>query len=58
MNIKELKIEHDCEGSSRVLRGGSWRDAASNVRAAWRFSYVPGFRYFIFGFRLFLKGSA
>ncbi|QDU18944.1 SUMF1/EgtB/PvdO family nonheme iron enzyme [Urbifossiella limnaea] len=31
-------------GSSRTLRGGSWKDAARHCRAARRLSYAPGYQ--------------
>jgi iron(II)-dependent oxidoreductase len=39
-------------GSNRVCRGGSWDDVAGNVRAAYRLSASPGYRYDYLGFRL------
>jgi formylglycine-generating enzyme required for sulfatase activity len=40
-------------GSYRVIRGGSFRgNFARNLRADYRFGGVPGYRYFIIGFRL------
>ena len=36
---------------SRVLRGGSFFDQASNVRSAYRFSNVPAYRTTTVGFR-------
>ena len=46
------------EGSSRVLRGGSWDDSAGFCRSAYRFGGGPGDRILIFGFRLvFLPGQ-
>lgn len=39
-------------GSSRVLRGGSWRYYARNVRSAYRFRYEPGDRVGSTGLRL------
>jgi len=39
-------------GSSRVFRGGSWNDNASNCRVANRYDYSPGYRNYFFGFRL------
>jgi formylglycine-generating enzyme required for sulfatase activity len=35
----------------RVFRGGSWRDAAQDVRAAFRFHFVPSLRSSGLGFR-------
>ena len=40
------------DGSSRVLRGGSWDSYARDVRAAYRYWLDPGFRYRYCGFRL------
>ena len=40
------------EGQRRVVRGGSWNHTARNVRAAFRFGYVPGNRDVFLGFRL------
>ena len=40
-------------GGGRVLRGGSGgRDGPGDFRCAFRFCYVPGYRYFFFGFRV------
>jgi formylglycine-generating enzyme required for sulfatase activity len=39
-------------GSDRVLRGGAWNNDASGVRAAWRYYFDSGFRFFNSGFRL------
>lgn len=39
-------------GSGRVFRGGSWRDPAYCVRAAFRNWHHPGLRSFDLGFRL------
>ncbi|MBP5509884.1 MAG: SUMF1/EgtB/PvdO family nonheme iron enzyme, partial [Kiritimatiellae bacterium] len=39
-------------GTYRVLRGGSWRNRASNCRSADRGRYYPGSRYGHYGFRL------
>ena len=39
-------------GPSRVLRGGSWFDAAESVRSAYRYSNGPNSRSSGFGFRL------
>jgi formylglycine-generating enzyme required for sulfatase activity len=39
-------------GTYRVYRGGSWRISASNCRVAARYYYLPGDRYYDFGFRL------
>ena len=40
------------EGSSRVIRGGSWRDSAGGCRSAYRDGDVPGGRFHSLGFRL------
>jgi formylglycine-generating enzyme required for sulfatase activity len=37
--------------ADRVLRGGSWRDDARYVRAAYRLRYFPGYRISLIGFR-------
>ena len=39
-------------GSSRVIRGGSWLSLAGIVRAAYRLGYLPGTRDDCVGFRL------
>lgn len=38
-------------GQDRVLRGASWLDVPSNVRASYRVGSAPGNRYYNFGFR-------
>jgi hypothetical protein len=38
-------------GQERVLRGGSWNSDRDNLRASFRFKYVPGLRYNYVGFR-------
>jgi formylglycine-generating enzyme required for sulfatase activity len=40
------------EGTSRVLRGGSWLNPARYLRSACRLRDAPGFRYRYLGFRL------
>ena len=40
------------DGDARVIRGGSWSFVARGCRSAVRFSYEPGFRYDVLGFRL------
>ena len=40
------------EGQRRVVRGGSWGNAAQGVRAAYRLGYDPGGRDVYLGFRL------
>lgn len=39
------------KGSTRVNRGGSWGDDASNARAANRYNVAPGTRSYYLGFR-------
>jgi len=39
-------------GSYRVLRGGGWCSLARDCRAAYRYSYAPGYRNDYIGFRL------
>jgi len=46
--VKNIKNEE------RAFRGGSWRYSSLNCRAACRYRYVPGCRYFYFGFRVVL----
>lgn len=43
---------YDKQGSSRVLRGGSWRHDADNCRAACRSNNAPGSRHGNLGCRL------
>jgi formylglycine-generating enzyme required for sulfatase activity len=45
------------EGSSRVDRGGSWRDDAANCRSAYRYTIDPANRTRSNGFRLALSLS-
>lgn len=46
-------------GPYRVIRGGSWRSRARNVRAAFRCAFEPLFRDDYLGFRLcFRSGGA
>ncbi len=40
------------DGSSRVYRGGGWRNGAGNLRSAVRGGGVPGLRDLNLGFRL------
>lgn len=47
-----LDPEGPQEGSSSVLRGGSWDSPARRLRAAWRGWYLSGLRYSDLGFRL------
>ena len=42
------------EGTSRVLRGGSWYDRLCHCRSANRYEDAPGERYSYFGFRVCL----
>jgi formylglycine-generating enzyme required for sulfatase activity len=42
----------DAEGSSRVLRGGSWGLVPQDLRSAVRVSVVPALRSFYLGFRV------
>ncbi|HRI62400.1 MAG TPA: formylglycine-generating enzyme family protein, partial [Saprospiraceae bacterium] len=52
-DVPEKNPKGPPDGSSRVLRGGSWDDRSSNFcRVASRGNYVPRSRYVIFGFRL------
>ncbi|MFM7864603.1 MAG: formylglycine-generating enzyme family protein, partial [Planctomycetaceae bacterium] len=44
-------------GSSRVLRGGSWRYGPSSVRCAYRYYNTPVFRYNLIGFRLVVEAE-
>lgn len=44
----------DSAGSYRMIRGGSWINAATSCRVAYRFSYLPSIRGRIVGFRLAL----
>jgi len=39
-------------GSNRVIRGGSWYNAAQGMRSAYRRYNDPGYRYDYLGFRL------
>jgi len=38
-------------GSSKVLRGGSWNDGNDYLRVSYRFRSVPGDAYYHIGFR-------
>jgi formylglycine-generating enzyme len=40
------------DGAYRVLRGGSWNNSPSNLRAAIRYKSEPALRFSSFGFRL------
>ena len=39
------------DGTERALRGGSWNNFPSNVRASVRYSWAPGGRFYVIGFR-------
>ncbi len=41
-------------GTSRVWRGGGWDIGAYHCRAAFRYYYAPGDRYYLIGFRVVL----
>jgi formylglycine-generating enzyme required for sulfatase activity len=41
-------------GTTRVLRGGSWYCSAKRCRAAYRYTYAPGCRSDLNGFRICL----
>jgi formylglycine-generating enzyme required for sulfatase activity len=45
-----VKLSASC--STRVVRGGSWRDDPQNLRSANRYGYLPGYRYAFIGFRV------
>jgi formylglycine-generating enzyme required for sulfatase activity len=42
---------YDDEKQTRVLRGGSWLNSSSYLRAALRLRYLPDLRYAVIGFR-------
>jgi formylglycine-generating enzyme required for sulfatase activity len=42
---------YDSNKTRRVLRGGSWNDPSSNLRAANRFGYFSSNTYYYVGFR-------
>jgi len=44
-------------GKARVLRGGSWNNKPSNVRAANRDWLAPNGRYYFYGFRVSLSAN-
>ena len=44
-----------CNGSYRVLRGGSWFNDPGNLRAAYRYGFSPEYRAGTIGFRLGLS---
>ena len=46
---------NDASGSSRVLRGGSWRGDARICRSADRGSGAPGYRNYTVGFRVVVR---
>ncbi|MBF0463433.1 MAG: formylglycine-generating enzyme family protein [Magnetococcales bacterium] len=46
------------EGSARVVRGGSWNDVETGIRAAYRFRLLPDSQYSNVGFRLLMTGAA
>jgi formylglycine-generating enzyme required for sulfatase activity len=46
------RLDAPKEGPGRVLRGGSWGSLARDVRAAYRFRNLPGYRWNDLGFRL------
>ena len=49
----QKKADHKPEGdSARVLRGGAWCYPADLARCAYRYWFVPGSRYWYFGFRV------
>jgi formylglycine-generating enzyme required for sulfatase activity len=50
----EKNPQGPASGNNRVLRGGSWNDAAPSTRASERWSYAPVSNYYNFGFRLML----
>jgi formylglycine-generating enzyme required for sulfatase activity len=39
-------------GAYRVVRGGSWDNGARDCQSAYRFNFIPGYRYSTIGFRL------
>jgi len=50
----EKNPQGSASGNNRVLRGGSWNDAAPSSRTSERWSYLPSSNYYNFGFRLVL----
>jgi len=50
----EKNPQGPASGNNRVLRGGSWNDAAASSRASERWSYLPVSSYYNFGLRLVL----
>ena len=42
-------------GKPRVLRGGSWSINASSCRSAYRFGFVPVYRFYYSGFRVSVR---
>lgn len=53
-NKDPLQDKSQDNDNRRVARGGSWNDAGRGCRAAFRLWYVPGNRYYSFGFRAVL----
>jgi len=53
-NVRQQNPTGLSSGSGRVVRGGGWDDVAWVVRSAFRFCYVPGFRFDYLGFPLVL----
>ena len=49
---KRLDPVGPSEGSSRVVRGGSWSFYAGLCRSAYRYGFTPDFRFYFLGFRL------
>jgi len=45
-------------GTSRVLRGGKWRNQPTFLRSAYRFEFVPTYRSQFFGFRVVSEVAA
>jgi formylglycine-generating enzyme required for sulfatase activity len=45
-------------GAHRVSRGGGWNNDAQNVRAAYRYSSLPGNRHVTLGFRCSSSGPS
>ena len=50
--INEEAKENKNTSNVRLLRGGSWGINPRGCRSAYRFLYLPGFRYFLIGFRV------
>jgi len=51
-NFAEIDPVGASSGSRRVVRGGSWSNAASNARSADRHEVIPSLRWDSSGFRL------